>query len=103
MAHKLDALNGDPDGFPPLHRGMRASDWSRVFRAAFEDLVSALDRDEPPSLDPYAAESPAEFFAVISEAFFETPEQIKTVYPQVYRLLVEFYRQDTATRHASGT
>jgi Mlc titration factor MtfA (ptsG expression regulator) len=103
MAHKLDALNGDTDGFPPLHPGMRASDWSRALRSAYESLVGALERNEAQPLDPYAAESPAEFFAVLSEAFFETPEHVKAVYPEVYGLLVAFYRQDPATRRASLT
>jgi len=103
MAHKLDALNGETDGFPPLHPDMRVSDWSHVFRTAFEKLVSAVERDEPQPLDPYAAESPAEFFAVVSEAFFETPGLVKAFYPPVYGLLVEFYHQDPATRLASRT
>ena len=49
-------------------------------------------------LDPYAAESPGEFFALISEAFFETPALVNNVYPAVYRQLQAFYRQDPLTR-----
>jgi hypothetical protein len=49
-------------------------------------------------IDPYAAESPAEFFAVVSEAFFEIPHALLREYPEVYRQLAEFYRQDPAAR-----
>ena len=50
------------------------------------------------ALDPYGAESPAEFFAVTSEAFFETPHILQREYPDVYRQLAAFYRQDPAAR-----
>ena len=54
------------------------------------------------ALDPYGAESPAEFFAVTSEAFFETPHVLQREYPDVYRQLAEFYRQDPAARRNAG-
>ncbi|MGE5028156.1 MAG: zinc-dependent peptidase, partial [Betaproteobacteria bacterium] len=50
------------------------------------------------AIDSYAAESPAEFFAVTSEAFFEIPHVLRREYPDVYRQLAEFYRQDPAAR-----
>ena len=49
-------------------------------------------------IDPYASESPAEFFAVGSEAFFETPELLRPAYPAVYEQLGLFYRQDPLAR-----
>jgi Mlc titration factor MtfA (ptsG expression regulator) len=98
MAHKLDMLNGQPDGFPPLHKDMNRRAWTDSFSAAFADLSARLDRDEPTGIDPYAAEEPAEFFAVLSEYFFELPALVKSEYPAVYAELVRFYRQDPATR-----
>jgi Mlc titration factor MtfA (ptsG expression regulator) len=50
------------------------------------------------AIDPYAAESPGEFFAVGSEAFFETPELLSLAYPAVYEQLTLFYRQDPLAR-----
>jgi Mlc titration factor MtfA (ptsG expression regulator) len=47
-------------------------------------------------LDPYAAEAPAEFFAVMSEAFFEAPDLLLREYPAVYQQLREFLGQDPA-------
>lgn len=49
-------------------------------------------------IDPYAAENPAEFFAVLSEVFFESPLVIEHQLPTVYEQLSLFYRQDPATR-----
>jgi Mlc titration factor MtfA (ptsG expression regulator) len=98
FAHKLDMLNGDANGYPPLHRGMRRADWARVFALAYNDFVRRVERGEDTVIDPYAAESPGEFFAVLSEAFFEIPKALKQCYPEVYGQLSAFYRQDPALR-----
>lgn len=98
MAHKLDMLTGEVNGLPPLHPGMAVQDWSRAFNAAYERLCRDVDQGRSTVLDPYAAESPGEFFAVISEAFFETPDRIADLYPAVYEQLSAFYRQDPLAR-----
>ena len=100
FAHKLDMLNGEANGFPPLHAGMDRGEWSRVFGAAYERFNARIQRGELPGLDPYAGENPAEFFAVISEAFFEVPETVLAAFADVYRQLAAFYRQDPAARLA---
>jgi hypothetical protein len=73
MAHKLDMLNGDANGFPPLHRRMDRRVWSQVFSSAWDRLKEEQRNGGELPIDPYALESPAEFFAVASEQFFETP------------------------------
>jgi hypothetical protein len=98
MAHKLDMLTGEANGLPPLHPGMKIADWSRAFNAAYERLCRDVDRRGSTVLDPYAAESPGEFFAVISEAFFETPDRVAETWPAVYEQLSAFYRQDPLAR-----
>jgi Mlc titration factor MtfA (ptsG expression regulator) len=98
FAHKLDMANGEADGMPPLHAGMNRRAWAQAFRVAYEGFCDAVDRDRETWLDPYAAESPAEFFAVISEAFFEAPNETRRRYPDVYEQLKLFYRQDPAMR-----
>jgi len=94
FAHKLDMLNGPPDGLPPLHEGMSRQAWRDAFAPAYENFCARVDRGEETWIDPYAAEHPAEFFAVTSEVFFETPAVLKTEYPAVYEQLRQFYRQD---------
>jgi Mlc titration factor MtfA (ptsG expression regulator) len=76
--------------------------WSAAFGAAYEDFRSRVERREPTGIDPYATENPAEFFAVLSEAFFETPGAVLVEYPGVYRQLAAFYRQDPAERIGQG-
>lgn len=97
-AHKLDMYNGAADGFPALHRGMSVDDWTVAFSRAYEDLQARIARDEETPLDDYAAESPAECFAVFSEYFFEAPQRLRAIYPAVYEQLLQYYRQDPAAR-----
>jgi MtfA peptidase len=101
FAHKLDMLNGDANGFPPLHREMSREEWTRVFGAAYDDFCRRVESRDEMRIDSYAAESPAEFFAVLSEAFFEIPLVVAGEFPGVYRQLAAFYRQDPAARAAS--
>lgn len=98
FAHKLDLLNGDFNGFPPLHDDMDGQLWYRVFSRAYEDLCRQVDAGLEPVIDPYAADSPGEFFAVMSETFFEVPRLLRRHYPHVYGQLRAFYRQDPAVR-----
>ncbi|UCH49191.1 MAG: zinc-dependent peptidase [Betaproteobacteria bacterium] len=98
FAHKLDMRNGDADGFPSLHADMNRERWTQTFTQAYEDLCWRLRRGEPSGLDDYACESPAEFFAVASEVFFECPELLVENYPEVYSQLSMFYRQDPASK-----
>jgi hypothetical protein len=94
FAHKLDMLNGVADGLPPLHPGMDRAAWVAAFKAAYEGFCDAVERGKDTWLDPYAAEHPSEFFAVISEAFFEQPAEIRRRYPDVYDQLKLFYKQE---------
>lgn len=98
LAHKLDYTNGAADGCPTLHDGMRVRDWRAAFEPAYENLCRRVERGEHTALDPYATEAPEEFFAVMSEHFFETPGLLKREYPAVYEQLKRFYRQDPAQR-----
>lgn len=102
FAHKLDMTNGEVDGMPALPDDMKRRDWIAAFAPAYEDFCRKVDladtRGEDTELDPYASESPGEFFAVMSEAFFETPDLLKREYPEVYDQLRRYYLQDPAGR-----
>lgn len=93
-AHKLDILNGDANGFPPLHRDMNRNAWTTSFRHAYDQFAAAVDAGEETKLDPYAATDAAEFFAVLSEAFFTQPRWVADPFPDVYQQLSAFYRQN---------
>lgn len=94
FAHKLDMVNGEADGLPPLHPGMSPADWEAAMAAAYDDFCERVDAGEDTAIDPYAAESPGEFFAVLAEAFFETPRTLRDEYPAVYAQLAAFFRLD---------
>ena len=101
FAHKLDMLAGEADGVPPLPSRKARERWIEVFDAEFERFRRAVDAGEEAFLDPYAAESEAEFFAVASEAFFESPNALRSRYPKLYALFMGFYRQDPSRRLAA--
>ena len=94
FAHKLDMLNGEANGFPPLHRDMNKRRWTQVFHAAYDRMQNWYALGHVLPLDAYALENPAEFFAVASEAFFETPHGLRDRLADVYRQLSLFYRQN---------
>ena len=98
FAHKLDMQNGHANGFPPLHVGMDTELWVEVFTAGFEDFQKKCGRGIDLGIDCYAATSPAEFFAVFSEVFFERPDILHQSYAAVYDLLRQYYRHDPLAR-----
>jgi hypothetical protein len=98
FAHKLDMHNGEANGCPPLPRDISPKDWKRALNGAFEHFARRVQRGDDTAIDPYAAESPAEFFAVLSEVFFADPTLLREEYRNVYAQLAKFYRQDPAAR-----
>jgi hypothetical protein len=98
FAHVLDMENGDADGVPELEDAESGAHWGEVCSAAFERLQRNLDWGRPVFIDAYAAKSPAEFFAVTTEYFFETPARLQRHYPELYEVLREYYCQDPAGR-----
>jgi len=93
FAHQLDMRNsGAADGFPIIESAAVARHWSQVMPEAFEQLQYRCQQHLPTSLDCYGATSPAEFFAVASESYFEQPAELEDEWPEVFRLLDDFYR-----------
>jgi Mlc titration factor MtfA (ptsG expression regulator) len=96
FAHKLDMENGGVDGFPRLPAHMSRAAWASAFSTAYDDFCREVDGGRDTVLDPYGAEHPGEFFAVASEAFFETPGVLEKHYPAVYAQLAAYYGVDPA-------
>ena len=101
FAHKLDMLNGVANGMPPLHANMQRKLWTASLSQAYNKLDHQVERHQHTAIDPYAAESPAEFFAVVTEVFFEQPAHLHHLYPDVYQQLTQYYRQDPLRRISS--
>jgi Mlc titration factor MtfA (ptsG expression regulator) len=93
FAHKIDMLDGLVDGTPPLERDDERTRWIEVCTAEYQALRNGTDDG---FLDGYAAVNPGEFFAVVTEAFFDLPREMEAAKPDLYGVLRDFYRQDPA-------
>jgi hypothetical protein len=96
FAHQLDDESGDADGTPALTHRRLWHRWVAVCEREYEALIEADERGRRTLLDPYGAESPSEFFAVVTECFFERPAKLEARHPELYQVFSEFYRQDPA-------
>lgn len=116
FTHKIDLLNGEADGVPPLsadHKQLTVEQWRRVLTDSFNRFVAevelieselpVVDDDEDHNFDrffahlpfdSYAAHDEAEFFAVTSEAFFVDPHRLQQAFAEWYALLAQFFLQD---------
>jgi hypothetical protein len=96
FAHHLDGLDGSVDGTPPLESREQYRAWDAVTFAEFNRLVRASRDGKPSFLRYYGATNQAEFFAVATENFFERGPAMRRELPELYGVLRDFYRQDTA-------
>ena len=96
FAHQLDLENGASDGTPRLPNSAAYREWADALQPAFDRLCAAADAGEYTFIDPYAAQNPAEFFAVVSEYFFCMPGELHARHPDLYAHMQSYYRQDPA-------
>jgi hypothetical protein len=103
FAHRLDQDHGAANGAPWLGPRRGYEEWSRVLGAEFAALrarveaAEAAGRPEPEGLIPaYGATDPAEFFAVVSELFFERADALRAAHAALYEQLRQAYRTDPA-------
>jgi MtfA peptidase len=93
FAHQLDFEDYATDGAPALATRAEYKSWSHVMSREFAALRAADETGIPTVLDTYGAENPAEFFAVVTEAFFERPHALRAKHPELYAELARFFRQ----------
>ena len=91
IAHKLDMLDGPPDGVPPLPRGLSRRTWIQAFQHAYDRLCDDARQGRATLIDPYATTDAGEFFAVVSELHFSDPRRLDHAEPTVAALLCEYY------------
>jgi len=94
FAHQLDMENGDMDGMPGLPNRAARESWKRVFTAAYGQFERARGSRHGTVIDPYAFGDPAEFFAVVTESFYERPLALRREYPDLYAELAGYYAVD---------
>lgn len=96
FAHQLDQASGYANGAPVLQRPEFYGEWYEVMRDEFERLIRDSENDKVTLLDDYGATDPAEFFAVATETFFEKARKMRKRYPDLYRVMKQYYQLDPA-------
>lgn len=94
FAHQLDLENGAVDGVPKLESSERYESWERALSKAFDRFERKVKAGKDTVIDEYAIEGADEFFAVVTEHFFQTPKELQAEYPEVYAELKAYFRQD---------
>lgn len=100
FAHMLDGEDGGMDGVPVLDSASAYRAWAALLSEQFAEHVARVESGEVTTLNAYGAENRAEFFAVATEAFFEKPTQLRSDQPELYALLVDFFKLDPAQQHS---
>ena len=87
FVHLVDKTDGTIDGVPEFILGKKyILPWLQLMRKEIELILK--DRSD---INPYGATNEAEFFAVVSEYFFERPKLLKEKHPELYNLLSEIF------------
>lgn len=98
FAHKLDEEDARMDGLPLLDDAAHYARWAEVMTREYARLQQAAERDDDSGpVDLYGAHSPPEFFAVVTEAFFECAAALRHEHPELYGELAAYYRLDPAS------
>jgi len=98
FAHKIDGADGSIDGTPALLMDKKtAAEWLRIV----EEETNRIIRGKS-GINPYAGTNSAEFFAVVSEYFFENPSSLAEKHPKLYHILSRIFKQDTRTKFRSA-
>jgi Mlc titration factor MtfA (ptsG expression regulator) len=94
FAHLLDEADGVIDGLP---RAALPAELLQPWAVVMKREIEAI-RDGRSEINPYAATNEAEFFAVVTEYFFEKPEKLQEHHPELYELLGRAFRQNPKKR-----
>jgi MtfA peptidase len=98
FAHQLDQLDGAMNGSPVLDRDVMYRDWAQVLGSEYKRLQDEVETGAPSMISDYGATKPAEFFAVVTELFFEKPSELQREHPALYEEFSKYYHQDPAER-----
>lgn len=92
FAHLIDGDDGSIDGIPTI---FMTKELIPKWKALIEKGMNAIEQGDS-SINPYGATNEQEFFAVISEAYFENPDRVKKEHPEVFEVLSQIYNNDVA-------
>lgn len=94
FAHQHDQEYGCAEGVPILPRTLDYALWAKVMTTDYLQLCDQVERQHKTIIDSYGATNPAEFFAVVTETFFEKPKQLYQHHSSLYELLQRYYQLD---------
>ncbi len=97
FAHQLDQEKGYANGAPGIGSRTGRERWAHVMGEEFARLQYKVMTQAPSLFSSYGASAPAEFFAVITETFFEQPALVRHDHPALYAELAALYGIDPAT------
>ena len=84
----IDKTDGSIDGIPTVILDKQyIMPWLQLMRRKIEEI-----RNEESDINPYGATNESEFFAVVSEYFFERPDLLQEKHPDLYEILVKIFR-----------
>jgi Mlc titration factor MtfA (ptsG expression regulator) len=90
FVHLIDKMDGTMDGVPEIILERKfVSQWKHIMDTTIRRM-KAYGSD----IDMYGATNTTEFFAVISEYFFEQPELLKANHPEICEMLVRIYKTE---------
>ncbi|RDI08583.1 zinc-dependent peptidase [Flavobacterium sp. AG291] len=83
FVHLIDKMDGATDGIPELLLGHQyVIPWVDLMHKTMEEI-----NDDESDIRKYAGTKQAEFFAVVSEYFFERPDLLQAKHPEIYTML----------------
>jgi Mlc titration factor MtfA (ptsG expression regulator) len=97
FAHLIDQSDGVIDGIPATLPRECLRPWTTLVH---EHLLRHQGADA--GIPDYGYTNEAEFFAVVSEYFFQSPDELARRDPELYALLGRIFRQDMLSRRVMG-
>lgn len=90
FAHILDLADGSIDGIPSLFMDEELiEEWEKRMHSEIERIQKGKS-----TIRDYGATNTKEFFAVVTEYFFENPNELKKNHPKIYKILQTAFNQD---------
>ena len=87
FVHLVDKTDGDIDGIPSF---ILEKKYIQPWLQLMQHEIKLINENES-DINPYGATNEAEFFAVVSEYFFERPKLLKEKHPELYQLLEKIF------------
>lgn len=87
FVHILDMQDGQVDGkLGKIMDNMDIRVWQQIINRKIDEIHGGIS-----TIREYGKTSHAEFFAVVSEFYFENPDKLRTEHPEIYNALENFY------------